>query len=104
LNSSRAPFRDCTRSFCAATPPLQPSGPRVSLNIVLAIIAGTILGLGAVLVLELLDQRIRSASHLVDAFGLPMLGVIQQPRVSSKKKPFSKPPGAKGTGNMTLPT
>jgi succinoglycan biosynthesis transport protein ExoP len=89
----------------AATPPLQPSGPRVSLNIVLAIIAGTILGLGAVLVLELLDQRIRSASHLVDAFGLPMLGVIQQPRVSSNgKKPFSKPPGAKGTGNMTLPT
>jgi succinoglycan biosynthesis transport protein ExoP len=89
----------------AATPPLQPAGPRVSLNIVLAIIAGTILGLGAVLVLELLDQRIRSASHLVDAFGLPMLGVIQQPRVSSRnKKPFSKPPGAKGTGNMTLPT
>lgn len=87
----------------AATPPLEPAGPRVLLNTLLAIVVGTILGLGIVLILELLDQRIRSALHLSEAFGLPVLGVIQKPRVVSKKKKTSKSPGDDGDGNLALP-
>lgn len=80
----------------AATPPLYAAGPRMLLNIALAIVAGTILGLGAVLVLELLDQRIRSAAHLREAFDLPVLGVIPKPRVLSNKQklPPTSPGGA----------
>lgn len=73
----------------AATPPLYASGPRMLVNIALAIVVGTILGLGAVLVLELLDGRVRSASHLRDAFDLPVLGMIGKPRVAYKKKKVS---------------
>jgi chain length determinant protein EpsF len=88
----------------AATPPLSAAGPRVLLNTALAIVVGTILGLGGVLILELLDQRIRSALHLSEAFGLPVLGVIQKPRVSSKKKKASKKSsGGDGEGNLALP-
>jgi chain length determinant protein EpsF len=87
----------------AATPPLGAAGPRMLLNIALAIVVGTILGLGGVLILELLDQRIRSALHLGEAFDLPVLGVIQKPRVSSKKKKVSqKSSGGDGAGNLAL--
>lgn len=88
-----------------ATAPLAPSGPRVLLNIALAVVAGAILGFGAVLILELLDQRVRSAAHLVDAFGLPVLGVIPKPRVSSNKKKV--PQGSSrgdGASNLALPS
>jgi chain length determinant protein EpsF len=88
----------------AATPPLEAAGPRMLLNIALAIVVGTILGLGGVLILELLDQRIRSALHLGEAFDLPVLGVIQKPRVSSKKEKVSqKSSGGDGAGDLALP-
>ena len=78
----------------AATPPLYAAGPRLLVSLALAIVAGTILGLGAVLVLELLDQRIRSAAHLADAFDLPLLGVIGKPPAGAgKKKVFPRSPG-----------
>lgn len=87
----------------AATPPLSAAGPRIVVNIVLAIIAGTILGLGAVLILELLDQRIRSAGHLADAFDLPVLGTIQKPRMASRKKnAFRRSSGGGSAGNLAL--
>ena len=88
----------------AATPPMHAAGPRMLLSIALAIVAGSILGLGAVLILEMLDQRVRSAAHLIEAFDLPVLGVIQKPRASSKKKKLSrKSPGGDGQGNLALP-
>lgn len=70
----------------AATAPLSPSGPRVLLNVAVSVVIGLVLGLGAVLVLELLDQRVRSASHLGEAFGLPVLGVIDKPLLRARKK------------------
>ena len=89
----------------AATPPLDPAGPRMLLNVALAFVIGTLLGVGYVLIMELLDQRIRSASHLVEAFGLPVLGVIQKPRVSSrKKKANQRSTGGAGAGGQALPT
>ena len=70
----------------AATAPLSPSGPRLFLNVAVAVVFGLVLGLGAVLVMELLDQRVRSASHLGEAFGLPVLGVIDKPRLGGRRK------------------
>lgn len=88
----------------AATPPLVPAGPRVLLNIALAIVVGTILGLGGALILELLDQRIRSVLHLSEALDLPVLSVIRKSRVSSKKKSMSgKSSGGESAGNLSLP-
>lgn len=78
----------------AATEPLSPSGPRLFLNVALSVVIGLVLGLAAVLVLELLDQRVRSATHLAEAFGLPVLGVIDKPRVGA---------GRRKGGQKTLP-
>ncbi|KQQ46351.1 chain-length determining protein [Duganella sp. Leaf126] len=76
-----------------AVPPTKPSSPRLLLNLALAVVVGLILGGGAVLVMELLDQRVRSASHMADVFGLPVLGAIAKPRVS-KRSGKSNPPAA----------
>lgn len=70
----------------SATPPSSPSGPRMLINLALAFVVGALLGVGAVLGMELLDQRVRSASHLGEALGLPVLGVIAKPRMLSKKR------------------
>jgi len=67
-----------------AAVPGAPASPRVFVNIALSIVVGLILGVGAVLVMELLDQRVRSATHMATAFGLPVLGVIEKSRVPSK--------------------
>lgn len=89
----------------AATPPLYAAGPRTLTNIALAVVVGTILGLGGVLVLELLDQRIRSAAHLTEALDLPVIGVIQKPHASSRKKKVSREsPGSDGASNLALPS
>lgn len=70
----------------SAVAPTNPSSPRMAVNLLLAVVIGLILGAGAVLVLELLDQRVRSASHMADVFGLPVLGSIAKARVSKRGK------------------
>lgn len=72
--------------------PGSPTSPRLLVNLLLAIVVGTILGGGVVLVLELLDQRVRSAAHMADAFGLPVLGTIAKPRIGKRSK--NSPPAA----------
>lgn len=89
----------------AATLPLQAAGPRTLLNLALAVIVGATIGLGAVLALELLDQRIRSSPQLVDAFDLPVLGVLRKPTQASRKKQSShQPAGGDGVRTVALPT
>lgn len=82
----------------AATPPLSPAGPRVLLNTALAVVVGSIVGFGIVLILELLNQRVRSALHLSEAFGLPVLGVVHKPRALRRKKSTKALPGPGGSG------
>lgn len=60
-----------------ATEPVAPSRPKVFLNTLIAIFLGTLLGVGGALLLELLDQRVRSAEDLTQMLGLPVLGVIR---------------------------
>lgn len=62
-----------------ATEPLHPASPRVALNTALAFVAGLILAVGAVLLLEISDRRIREVRDLVLVLELPVLGVLPAP-------------------------
>lgn len=58
-----------------ATAPLEPSSPRIMLNTLLAVLLGTMLGVGFAILLELLDRRVRMNSDL-DSLGIPLLGTV----------------------------
>jgi polysaccharide biosynthesis transport protein len=60
----------------AATPPNEPSKPRVLLNVLISIFMGILLGVGLALMLELANRKVRSADDLADALDLPVLGNI----------------------------
>jgi chain length determinant protein tyrosine kinase EpsG len=59
-----------------ASEPVKPSSPRVTLNMLVALFVGTLLGVGAAMVMELFDRRVRAASEVVQALELPLLGVL----------------------------
>jgi chain length determinant protein EpsF len=60
-----------------AVAPVEPSGPRVLLNTLIAFLLGTVLGVGLALLLELLNRPIRSASDMKEVLGIPVLGTIE---------------------------
>jgi succinoglycan biosynthesis transport protein ExoP len=59
-----------------AVAPAEPSGPRVLLNTLVAILLGTVLGLALALLLELLQRPVRSAGDMQELLGIPVLGTI----------------------------
>ncbi len=59
-----------------ASEPTQPASPRVTLNMLLALFVGTLLAVGVALLMELFDRRVRSPAEVVQAFELPLLGVL----------------------------
>lgn len=59
-----------------ATPPADPSKPKVLLNILVSIFLGSLLGVGLALVLELMNRRVRSTEDLAEALDIPVLGSI----------------------------
>ena len=63
----------------SATPPLEPSFPRLPLNILVAVFLGALLAVAGALLREVRDRRVRSAQDIVDSLGLPMLGVMPRP-------------------------
>lgn len=69
-----------------AVEPIKHSSPKIFLNVLISFFIGAILGLGAALVLELADQRIRGLDDLTQGLGLPVLGVIEK-----LKTPFKWP-------------
>ena len=75
-----------------AEAPLYAASPRVGLNTIVAAVAGLLLAVGVVLVLELLDRRLRSADDIVAALDLPVIGVMPKP--NSKL--------ARGNGKLSL--
>lgn len=66
----------------AATEPSRPSRPKTMLNLVLGLLAGLVLGLGAVFLLELLDRRVRSSDDLETGLEAPLLATLQPWRPS----------------------
>lgn len=61
----------------AAVEPLEPSGPKILLNCMLAALTGAALGIGAALLREKSDQRIRTDADLGQLLGIPVLGRIR---------------------------
>lgn len=57
-----------------AVVPRKPSGPRVTLNIALSVVVGTMLGIGMVMLMEMFDRRVRSRSDL--ELDVPLLAVL----------------------------
>ena len=68
-----------------ATAPLKPSSPKLMLNTLVAIFLGGLLAVGSALVRELMDRRVRGPQDLVEALGLPILGVMPQPAIAGKR-------------------
>lgn len=63
----------------AATVPIGHASPRVALNVLVALFLGTLLAVGAAVLLEVLDRRVRSPEDLAAALALPVIGVLPQP-------------------------
>ena len=60
----------------AAVEPMFKSSPRLSLNMAMAVFLGTVFGVGAALVLEMLDKRVREDGDLRTLLSVPILGRI----------------------------
>jgi len=69
-----------------AVEPTKHSRPRVFLNLLVAIFLGTLLGVGAALVAELGQRRIRSAEDLALALELPVLAELDSTQPRAKRK------------------
>tara|TARA_R110001583_G_scaffold149274_1_gene301236 strand:+ start:26068 stop:27441 length:1374 start_codon:yes stop_codon:yes gene_type:complete len=72
-----------------ATQPLLPAGPRKLIIIALGMLVGAILGVGAALLLELRDPRLRGTDDLTEIPGLPFLGGIPDCGGASSKHGFA---------------
>lgn len=59
-----------------AVVPQKPSSPRLMLNLAIALLAGTILGIAAAFVLEQMDEAISGPEEVQRILSLPLLGAI----------------------------
>jgi polysaccharide biosynthesis transport protein len=69
--------------------PDAPSKPNRPMLILLALVAGGIIGVGTVLVVEQHDQSVRNADEVEDLLGLPVLGAV--PRVAELERTRRRP-------------
>jgi chain length determinant protein EpsF len=76
-----------TRAF----PPIEASFPKLLLNGLLALFLGTVLAIIVVLVVEMLNRRVRSASDLAEAVGVPVLGRLPGGGSGARKAKAVKP-------------
>ena len=76
----------------AATAPVDPSRPRMLLNVLISIFLGTLLGVGLALMLELANRKVRSADDLAEALDLPVLGSIASAGRALKRSGGGKHP------------
>jgi uncharacterized protein involved in exopolysaccharide biosynthesis len=60
--------------------PARPSNPKPALNIGVGAALGLLLGVGAALLREILNRRIRTEEDLVQGLGLPFLGALDKAR------------------------
>ena len=89
-----------------ASEPNQPSSPRTTLNMLLALFVGTLLAVGVAMLMELFDRRVRSASEVVQALEIPLLGVLARKptgKLFGRKQlaaPAAAPDAAKATPQL----
>jgi capsular exopolysaccharide synthesis family protein len=70
-----------------AAVPTSPSSPRTMINLALGFLVGLAVGVGAAVLLETLDTRIKSIETLAKHFDQPLLGVIGY-EADAEKKPL----------------
>jgi capsular polysaccharide biosynthesis protein len=64
-----------------ATPPSEPSSPKIVINLIVAIFLGGVLGIAAALAAELRNRRVREDEDIVELLGVPLLGKLDVVRV-----------------------
>ncbi len=62
-----------------ATPPPEPSSPKLLLNTALAVFLGTLLATATALLRELMDPRVRSADDITVGLKVPLMMVLPKP-------------------------
>jgi len=62
-----------------AVPPIVPSSPKVGRNVALSLVIGLMLAIGAAMLLEFVDRRVRTFDEISELVGLPLLGVLPGP-------------------------
>lgn len=68
-----------------AVPPVTPASPKLVLNMVLSLFVGSMLAVGTVMVMEMMDRRVRSHEDVAALLGLPVIGVLPKPGARNKK-------------------
>ncbi|MDO9139930.1 MAG: GNVR domain-containing protein, partial [Methylobacter sp.] len=67
-----------------AIPPQKHAQPKLLLNLVLSVFLGTMLGVGAALLAELMDRRVRSAFDVSELLAIPVFAVVAAPTKSKR--------------------
>ncbi len=70
-----------------ASPPVIASSPKIVLNTLLSIFLGGMLAVATVLGREMSDRRVRSGRDIIDALGLPVLGVMPRSALPRNGRP-----------------
>jgi uncharacterized protein involved in exopolysaccharide biosynthesis len=69
-----------------AVPPALADHPKLLLNVLVAIIIGTMLGTATALAAELIDRRVRSGVDLVESSGLVVLAQVPSAQRASRRR------------------
>ena len=77
------------RLIDAAMPPLGPIKPRKTFNMLLALIGGMVLGLFAAVLVEFIDQTVRSQEDVENKLGLPFLGIVPLTRQTKDQAAYN---------------
>jgi succinoglycan biosynthesis transport protein ExoP len=77
-----------------AVVPSSPSNPKVLLNVILSVVVGTMLGLGVVFLMEIVDRRVRSPADLVREGKVPLLAVLNSDRPARLLERLGRAPRA----------
>ncbi|CAN5404699.1 hypothetical protein BH10PSE16_BH10PSE16_20120 [soil metagenome] len=73
-----------------ATTPVDPSSPKIQLNLLIAAFGGTLLGVAFALLLELMNRRVRSPEDLMQMLDLPVLASLSSSSVPRRMLPGSR--------------
>ncbi|WP_347987306.1 chain length determinant protein EpsF [Methylomonas sp. AM2-LC] len=69
-----------------AIAPASASKPKLLLNFIISVFLGGMLGLGAALIAEMLDRRVRSVFDIAEALDLPVFAVITRSKFKVEQK------------------
>lgn len=75
-----------------ASPPAKASSPRLILNTIVSVILGTLLGIGAAIIRELMNRKLRLEEDVTETLGAPLLGSM--PAVAEAKRGRKLPVGS----------